>query len=254
MPNWVENSLTITGDIEQLNKLAEQVSQPYTQEVEDWQTHEISEETVKGNFLLWNIVKPTDLDAYYERSERLVREAERIMLESHPNPPKPPTPEEMRDSLVEAFSKPIEVDFASVAQEFESKLAVENGWYYWNIRNWGTKWELTEAWKEQFADILQYSFQSAWSPPAEAISLLAKQYPMLSFSMSGLDEGDNFAYAIEWENGEMVSEEDLQPSHELSIQFRGECWNCSTDTWEEYLENAEYREAYGCPERTEEDF
>jgi hypothetical protein len=54
MPNWVYNSVSISGDVEVINALREQLSAPY----------EIRGEVVSSPFSFWNVVKPTNLEKY----------------------------------------------------------------------------------------------------------------------------------------------------------------------------------------------
>lgn len=55
----------------------------------------------------------------------------------------------------------------------------KDNWYEWRIRNWGTKWELTPeacfTWTTSKS--IWYSFQTAWSPPLEAVAALSKRFP-----------------------------------------------------------------------------
>jgi hypothetical protein len=76
MPNWVSQTVIITGSAEDVAKLKDQVSQPYTQK---WVDRDFNQETQKWDIInlkeqiqvpvisFWNIIKPADeiLDAYY---------------------------------------------------------------------------------------------------------------------------------------------------------------------------------------------
>jgi hypothetical protein len=67
MPNWVYNGLTIDAEPDVINKIKAQLSEPYETKHLDWQTNEIKSEMVEQPFSFWNIIKPTDLDAYYDK-------------------------------------------------------------------------------------------------------------------------------------------------------------------------------------------
>jgi hypothetical protein len=67
MPNWVYNSLLIEGEPEVVARIREQVSAPYETQHLDWQTNEVRVEKVEQPFSFWNIIKPTDLDAYHDK-------------------------------------------------------------------------------------------------------------------------------------------------------------------------------------------
>jgi hypothetical protein len=64
-----------------------------------------------------------------------------------------------------------------------------NNWYDWNVRNWGTKWDVGVGDKEEYPETelmeedetsLSYRFNTAWSPPLPAIEKLSAQYPDVS--------------------------------------------------------------------------
>ncbi len=72
-----------------------------------------------------------------------------------------------------------------------------NNWYDWNVRNWGTKWDVAMSDDEQYketsvdmtdADSVTYSFNTAWSPATEAILNLSSQYPELVFTLTYQEE------------------------------------------------------------------
>jgi hypothetical protein len=48
----------------------------------------------------------------------------------------------------------------------------KNNWYDWSIQNWGTKWEVNDASVYTSSDHIVISFDSAWSPPVDAIRIL----------------------------------------------------------------------------------
>ena len=69
MPNWVYNGLTIEGNPDSVNKLVEQMNQPFTRVHDSWNTTTGQMEkksTTYPNpvFAFWNIIKPTNIEAY----------------------------------------------------------------------------------------------------------------------------------------------------------------------------------------------
>ena len=72
MPNWVFNSLVVSGEQSELDKMVEQLNQPI---VKNFPEHNfangeivwVADEQRYNNpvFAFWNIVKPTDLESYY---------------------------------------------------------------------------------------------------------------------------------------------------------------------------------------------
>ena len=52
----------------------------------------------------------------------------------------------------------------------------KNSWYDWRLQNWGTKWEIRPDSVARDKDSITIIFDSAWSPPLEALDhLLAKE-------------------------------------------------------------------------------
>ena len=194
MPNWVYNTLVVSGDKVSLDAMREQLNKPITKNFPDhnWNTETKSYDIVPATqtysnpvFAFWNVVAPTDLDAYYGDSEKLDGE-----------------------NLI-----------ASIAKGFQ----VGMDWYNWNVRNWGTKWDIAVSDADKYANTtlevnedgsLLYHFETAWSPVSEVISKLSEMYPSLSFDYE-YEEEQGWGGSQLWENGEIVSEDtyDIPSSH-----------------------------------------
>lgn len=228
MPNWVTSRLVISGPVEDLDKIKEQLSTPYETRWNTPFTDEYEIGTQEGTFLLWNIVKPTDLDAYYQVEENKLR-ANKV---SAPAPEKLSTMSEKMENWME---------------QFQFEIAHGMDWYHWNVREWGCKWEIGDAHVEFTNKGLEYQFQSAWSPPANALDKLAAQYPKINMSLRCHDEGDCFAAELHWNNGERTYEADIPINHYLMEEMYGACYACEDPDDEYYTET---REAYQCPTQT----
>ena len=212
MPNWVFNSLVVSGDSVSLDKMREQLNQPITKHFTD---HKWNEETktleefpsqqVYSNpvFAFWNVIAPTNLDAYYGN------ETEKVSLDNF-------------------------------KEDFDNALAKDESWYWWNVRNWGTKWDVAVSDDNQYPDTtlevteegaLMYHFNTAWSPVEEVISRLSEMYPSLDFDYE-FEEEQGWGGSIMFRNGEVIeaSSYDIPASHAdfKSHPFR-EC-NCETDS------------------------
>jgi hypothetical protein len=74
----------------------------------------------------------------------------------------------------------------------------ENGWGTVSAQNeaWGTKWDLDENDAKEVADSLiennAASFDTAWSPPIEAITALSNMFPDVNFSLTYHEPGVGF--------------------------------------------------------------
>jgi len=69
MPNWVFNSLMIEAEPQVISKIKAQVSAPYESEHLDWRTNQPVKQMVEQPFSFWNIIKPTNLDAYHDKPD-----------------------------------------------------------------------------------------------------------------------------------------------------------------------------------------
>ncbi len=67
MPNWCYNTLLIEAEPQVISKIKAQVSAPYECEHLDWQTNQPVKQMVEQPFSFWNIIKPTNLDAYHDK-------------------------------------------------------------------------------------------------------------------------------------------------------------------------------------------
>jgi len=167
MPNWVFNSLVVSGEKSELDKMVEQLNQPFVKHFPEhkFENNEIvwvADEQRYDNpvFAFWNIVKPTDLESYYATD-------------------------------VFKGSKNIEPnDGESFMKEFVRSMKEDEDWYHWNCRNWGTKWDVCASNGDQYSDTrmeitddgsVMYHFNTAWSPIGEVLIKLSEQYPTLNF-------------------------------------------------------------------------
>lgn len=60
----------------------------------------------------------------------------------------------------------------SLGSDTERIYGKDNCWYHWSINNWGTKWDVDGSASTLSDGLLAISFDSAWSPPTEAIKVL----------------------------------------------------------------------------------
>jgi hypothetical protein len=212
MPNWASSKVTLSGDYDTVTEIKDRLAKPY-------QDPHFPDKTTEGVFLLWNIVKPTNLSAYRGEEQKAFDQ----IIDGNPdlaelNKLEMPEPENL---------------MARVLHD----LSTGDGWYEWNVRNWGTKWEVgnravleyelpTDTGME-----ITYRLETAWSPPAEALAKLAEQYPDVTISLISIDENDCFAMNAQWfripvsdtEWSQQSYESDIEITHELGMDLRGYC-------------------------------
>jgi hypothetical protein len=165
MPNWCFNYLTIEGNEQDIAKVKAQLNQPFTKVHDQWNMEtgkmELTETTYSNPvFAFHNIYNHTQAG---------------ISDEDYMSQP----PRDM--PIVEQM-------------KFQT-----NDWYSFNVREWGTKWDVGVRDGEDYAETelnadddwstsLTYKFNTAWSPPIPAVEKLSAQYPELEFTLSYEEE------------------------------------------------------------------
>lgn len=246
MPNWVANKVVITGDKDTIATVKAQLCKPYASHHWDIMSESVSHDTVEGDFLLWNIVQPTNLPVYYEYAKRMKEAEDRKNAVT--NTVKQTSPEDVVGMLQEGLNSITPEDMSNFAQKFEEDVRIGQDWYHWNIRNWGTKWEISDSTLVKAEDErLEYVFDTAWSPPVPALDELAACYPSLIITLACIDEGDCFALEMHWENRKRQYESELSITHGLKEDFYGECYACSNGN-ENDPELEDYRKELRCAE------
>jgi len=158
MPNWVDTIMTIHGNSDDLRSFMEKAARPYTtyfkgQFIEPgvWDKDAIDEKVHDEPLSFMNFVSPTNTETYYQNQLEL----------SHGGVPAKRTNED------------------------------NENWYYWNINNWGTKWDACNV-EVNSDDLkfgsLEYRFSTAWSPAENAFRAMVQQHPKLSFYFYNVEE------------------------------------------------------------------
>ena len=161
MPNWCYNYLSVEGPIDKIEKLKIQLNQPFTKMHDQWnmQTNKMEvTETVYSNPVF-------AFHNIYNHTQAGITDEQYIQQPDH------------------KLGEPIRFD--------------GNHWYDFNVREWGTKWDVAVRDDEEYPETelyhdvkgeLGYKFNTAWSPPAPAIEKLSAQYPELEFNLSYEEE------------------------------------------------------------------
>jgi hypothetical protein len=181
MPNWVFNGLTIEGSPEQVDKLVEQMNKPFVHSIKpngDLAYQVQQRKYVNPIFAFHNI--------YNYKEAGITDEV------YHGQPPR-------------------STDF-SEAMKFDT-----NDWYNFNVREWGTKWDVAVAEDDKYPDTyiegpvsngenkaVYYNFNTAWSRPMGALEKLSTQYPNLLFTLS-YEEETGWGGECEFLRGQVIS-------------------------------------------------
>jgi hypothetical protein len=86
------------------------------------------------------------------------------------------------------------------------------GWYDWNCRNWGTKWNakhitMSKIKKRNGIYYWEVSFDTAWSPPMPIFVAIANQFPNISFEADYVEEGNDYRGEFKVVKGIVVLDE-----------------------------------------------
>jgi hypothetical protein len=216
MPNWVFNSLVVSGEQSELDKMVAQLNQPFTMhhpvhDFVDGQYTKVADFQEYNNpvFAFWNIVKPTDISTYYAE---------------------------------EVFKK-TKLEADEFMAEFVRSMKEDQDWYHWNVRNWGTKWDVAVSDGNEYPNTtmevnedgsVMYRFETAWSPVGEVLIKLSEQFPTLNFDYEYEEETGWGGVAV-FENGTEIScdQWDSPMSHQDYKDRDKEC-QCEYDDDSDY--------------------
>jgi hypothetical protein len=201
MPNWVFNTMSVTGPKPDVDAFREKAARPYRTFHRGEFTNSgydqdvIVERESTGAIQFWNFLEPSDKDAYFGHEQ------------------KPEGYESM--TLDERMAE---------AMQFKG-----DHWYDWNVRNWGTKWDTNDPYELGYADgFVSYSFSTAWSPAEGAFRAMVEQHPSLTFSFECIEE-QGWGVIFAGENGELreLRSWDIPESHSDWIESGQDCGRCT---------------------------
>ena len=213
MPNWVYNGLTIEGSPEQVNKLIEQMNRPFTRVLDSYNMETKQYEKKLTTY-------PNPVFAFHNIYNHI---QDNVSIEDYDKQP------------VRSEKDMSDPDWWNDTQRLSD---IDNSWYNWNVRNWGTKWDVAVHSENEYPDtymetspngenqVVYYNFNTAWSPPMPAISKLSKQYPSLLFTLS-FEEEQGWGGECEFLRGEMIS---------LS-EYENKCRDCDSEDTLDYCES-----------------
>jgi hypothetical protein len=201
MPNWCYNYLDISGDEALIADLKRQLNKPFTMNHDSWNATtgqmEVSETTYSNPVFAFHNI--------YNHRQDGISDEEYIKQPDH--------------------KQPLE----------ESLMFKGNHWYDWNVRNWGTKWDVAVHDKDKYPEtelyqetntVLGYKFNTAWSPPIQAITKLSELYPSLEMDLS-YEEETGWGGSVNFNNGIATEEE----------SYDNKCRDCDSLNTLEYCEN-----------------
>lgn len=124
-----------------------------------------------------------------------------------------PLPEELENTTSPSMPK------TKAEKTRSAKLIKKYGfdnWYDWKVANWGTKWDITAYLDLRKKGRIEYHFDSAWSPPNNAIIKIGIKYPELDFELNYEEPGMCFKGELRISGGNVIEDNcyDYNPENE----------------------------------------
>jgi hypothetical protein len=204
MPNWVYNTLSVSGSKEKIAEFKELAGRKAPTGF-DSETGVLTYDNKEEVLSFWNFKEPKDKAVYFGASDYKPEGYDSWTME-----------ERMAHSM-----------------KFSS-----DGWYDWNIREWGTKWDACDVdLNDDSETSLGYSFNTAWSIPEPVFVAMVQKFPTLDFEFWSEEEqgwGAEFTSSDGDEDGErsliMTKEWDIPDSHQDYVdRDREDSCNCASD-------------------------
>ena len=214
MPNWVSNGLTIEGNPELVNDLVRMMNRPFVMIHDSWNMETREMEVKQTTY-------PNPVFAFHNIWNHRQENIDDLEYVKQP-----------KSSELSVDNKKWWADTLEIAK-------TDNSWYNWNVRNWGTKWDVAVSSDNEYPDtymegpvtngensVVFYNFQTAWSPPFPAMEKLSKQYPSLLLTLS-YEEETGWGGEAEFLRGENIS----------ISEYENQCRDCDEINCLEYCEN-----------------
>ena len=174
MPNWCENTLHVSGDEQLIKKFKEQVRGEGT--ALSFASLVPMPKELKGLSSSPKIVSEKEYDEAVKKAKKEAKKNSMIGLCL-------PITRKMKKDLMERFG------------------ALH--WYDWNIKNWGTKWDVNASLDCEEKNDLTYFFATAWSPPEAWLRKVSERFLNLKFVMIYDEPGMGFKGTMEVMAGEL---------------------------------------------------
>ena len=179
MPNWCFNTVTIQDhSAETIDSIKNLLNRPFSKDAENWNM-----ESQKMEFKTYNYSNPV----FSFWNIIAPTDLETYQLQKDPN-------------------------------ENPDILFSGDNWYNWNVRNWGTKWDVAVWDNDEYPDTellehvsndqdqwIVYRMNTAWSPPVPALEKLSALYPSAVITLE-YEEETGWGGELEFVNGKITAE------------------------------------------------
>ena len=103
--------------------------------------------------------------------------------------------------VIQEITEVLNQDDSPLLQWMVPRPKSEMDWYNWNIKNWGTKWDICDVYFENQAeeDSIEFTFCSAWSPPEQAFETWAAADGRVQFNLEYWEPGCGFVGSLSYD-------------------------------------------------------
>jgi len=195
MPNWVYNRLSVEGNQHELQEFVDKARKQN-------ETRWLSEQWIRNEDGTNTSVEDKDRKIEVELSPECDLSFWNFVA----------PPEEIWSEYFGTTGFVEGVGFTG--EKSDNNIDGSNGWYGWNLENWGTKWNARDVDLTQDENEAVYTFSTAWSIPEPVFRAMAEQHPTLTFTM-GCEEEQGWGAEYSARDGSLYldKEWDIPQSH-----------------------------------------
>jgi len=112
--------------------------------------------------------------------------------------------------------------------------AEEENWYEWNVHNWGTKWDICDAYVDDCGeeDEIVIAFSTAWAPPIDAFRRWAEQDGRVEFTLEYWEPGCAFLGTATYD-GDYLYDDYVDGNHDMDAYKLRASSDWGYEEWEE---------------------
>jgi len=112
--------------------------------------------------------------------------------------------------------------------------AEDENWYEWNVHNWGTKWDVCDAYIDDCSedDEIMFGFSTAWAPPVEAFRTWAESDGRVQFTLEYWEPGCAFVGTATYD-GDYLDDDYVDGNHDMDAYKLRASADWGYEEWEE---------------------
>jgi hypothetical protein len=203
MPNWMSNTMTVTGDADELTQFVTAAEKNKESLLSFQKLYPCPEELLNQSA---DSIHDIGYEVFFDPSN----EWERIA--KYPWVIEKGLSVDLGRKLFQKCFKEKFKDSGYYEAGVETEKMIRKygykNWYDWRNANWGTKWDTKDVTRHIFSSVcIRYDYETPWSPPSALFETISKQYPGLRFHFECNDEGydgDEPEFIFDIQNGMMT--------------------------------------------------